>query len=193
MGGLIFTEERRVEIEEKAKEINVFSERYQLIHATYAIEKMFKEELKKYYDGEFAKLRKQLFEAESKEQQDQIFRQVEELKNESNKKVRIIIDYIPQIENDSARVTTTKNNTIMISLPKSMENVRMDDGKIDFDLLKYLRKIMGHEIGHVVLHSKVLHIDGKNENKLSEEEADFFSEQLLDMRKTYTRELANGL
>lgn len=193
MGGLVLTEDRKKQILEKANEINLFSERYQLIHATYAIEKMFKEKLKSYYDEKFAALRAELLNENNVEKQDQIFKKVQELKSESNKKVRIIIEYIPQIENNSARVTTTKNNTIMISLPKSMESARNSDGKIDFEILDCLRKVMGHELGHIVLHSTALQLEGESQCELSEEEADYFSDELLKLRKAYTQELAKGI
>ena len=190
MGGVIMLQKNRQdEIIEKATLVNRASEKYQLIHATFAIEKMFKDKLQVYYANEFEKIRKQLMKETEEEKKRLLYQKIRDLKNESNKKIKIIVDYMPQIKENSARTTKTQNNTFMISLPKSLENIRNDNGEIDFNKLKKLRHLMAHELGHIVLHSGIMGFDEKKEEIAPEEEADFFAEKLIELRRLRNKEI----
>lgn len=182
----------RNRIEDIAKIVNTASEKYQLIHATFAIEKMFKDKMQEHYQKEYEAIRQQLLNEEDEDKREQLYQSANDLQKESNKKIKILIDYLPQIKDNSARITKTHSNTFLIMLPKSMENIRDDDGNIDFKKLAKLRHLMSHELGHIVLHSGVMDFGINKLNDISndlEEEADCFAEHLIMLRKKRNEEI----
>lgn len=190
MGGIILEEHRKDEILAKASEVNAASEKYQLIHATFAIEKLFKDKIQQTYAAEFSAIREELLEASDADKQQELMHRAKKLQKESTQKIRVIVEYLPQIKYGSARITKTENNNFQIILPKEMENIRKTDGTIDFEKLKDLRRLMAHELGHIMLHSGVLDEQNvKDVNDGSDEEADFFAETLIDLRKQRNLEI----
>ena len=119
------------------------------------------------------------------------------LKKVAHRKINILVDYLPQIKDNSARITWIQNNTYMIVLPKSMESIRDADGKIDFKVLSALRKLMAHELGHVVLHAGIFDSpigDSKTYKQieitdLTEQEAEIFAEKLISLRRARNEEI----
>ena len=107
-------------IKSLAAEVNKISEKYQLIHATFAIEKLVEDKLRENVNAEIAQIRKRLALETDKDAQERLFKQVQELRTDVGSKVRIIVEYLPQIEDDSARLTRSSRNTFLIFLPKSM-------------------------------------------------------------------------
>lgn len=181
------------EIHDLAANVNATSEKYQLIHAMFAIEKIFKDVIETRYLDEFNKIRDELKKPGlSEDAKLGLMQQAKELKEDANKKIKILVDYIPQMRENSARITQTQNNTFLIVLPKSMARTRGENGKIDFEMLKKLRKLMAHELGHIVLHSGVLAPYGDGINEGSEEEAELFAEQLITLRRARNSEIYDG-
>lgn len=185
----MLTDKRKTDIENLAININRLSEKYQLIHATFAIEKLFKDKLQEFYSCEFARLREKIRNVTNAEEQEALYKEAEELRSESNKRIKIRIDYIAQMREDSARVTRTPSNNFIIVLPKCMENIRKENGEIDLEMLGRLRKLMAHELGHVVLHSGILDFQKSTNDSDFEEEADYFAEKLLALRKENGKEM----
>lgn len=70
-----------------------------------------------------------------------------------------------------------------------MENPRKEDGKINFDLLQRLRKLMAHELGHIVLHSWILSPCNEGINDGSEEEVECFANNLIGLRRDRNAEI----
>ena len=180
-------------IEEFAILVNKASEKYQLIHATFAIEKLFQEQKSRESQARVIELRNQLKEEDDPERQKQIHREAKELQKGEDKRIRILVNYISQLSESSARITKTPNNTFIISLPKSLENVRNSDGTINFGKMKQLRELMAHELGHVILHTGIFALEGipaciPGEE---EEEAGFFAQRLLELRRERNSEIYN--
>lgn len=176
-------------IKSLAAEVNKISEKYQLIHATFAIEKLVEDKLRENVNTEIAQIRKRLALETDKDAQERLFRQVQELRTDVGSKVRIIVEYLPQIENDSARLTRSSRNTFLIFLPKSMENVRNSCGTIDFERMRRLRKLMAHELGHIVLHTGILCPEENLTDEEKEEQAELFAVTLIELRKQRNEEI----
>lgn len=176
-------------IKNLAAEVNKVSEKYQLIHATFAIEKLIEEKLHQNVNTEIAEIRKQLTIETDKDAQERLFKKVQELKADVGSKVRIIVEYLPQIEDNSARLTRSSRNNFMIFLPKSMENIRKSDGTIDFERMGRLRKLMAHELGHIVLHTGILYPCEDLPDEEKENQAELFAITLIELRKKRNAEI----
>lgn len=182
------TDDRKKEIRELAASIDRFSEKYQLIHPTVAIEKLFKDKMQEEYAVQFEGLRQQILVEKDKEKCEALYKQVAELKEESNKRIRIFIEYSDKVLENSARTTRTPNNVFMIILPKSMATIRNKDEKIDFERLDALRLLMAHELGHIALHSGILNLDAPIDSE-KEQEANYFAKELIALRRIHDDEL----
>lgn len=187
----MLSSELRSQITDIATEINKISESYQLIHATSAIEKLIEQKREQSFIEEMARIREALLTAD-KDTQEELKRQVAELKSEARHQYRIQIQYIPQIREDSARLTRTPSNTLIILLPQSLQNPRNDDGSINFERMRRLRKLMAHELGHIVLHTGVLHNLAPSSAAEKEMQADLFATTLIDLRKARNAEIYSG-
>ena len=173
-------------IEEFAAMVNKTSEKYQLIHATFAIEKLFQEKMSQEFNVKVAELRGQLREESDPERLREIHREAKELQKGEDKRIRILVQYISQLSETSARITQTPSNTFIISLPKSLENVRNIDGTIDFVKMKQLRELMAHELGHIALHTGIFNLGEE------EMEADCFAKRLIELRRERNSEIYNN-
>lgn len=189
---------RVAEIQHLAGRINSTSEKYQLIHAMFAIEKIFRDNSNSHYRDAVSRVWNDLKNPNlSADQKASLMQQARDLREEANKRIRILVDYIPQIKEDSARITQTQHNTFMIVLPKSMECTRGTDNKINFEVLGALRRLMAHELGHIVLHSGLFdsYDEGSKGHReieitdVSEEEAEIFAKVLIDLRRDRNREI----
>lgn len=185
-------------IQEMAVRVNEISEMYQLIHAMFAIEKMYRDNSGSQYRAKVREILDRLSNpALSAEERENLVLEAKNLKENYSKKINILVDYIPQIQENSARITWTQNNTFMIVLPKSMESTRGEDGKINFKVLGALRKLMAHELGHIVLHSGLFDspCDVQSGHKqieisaVSEEEAELFASELISLRRDRNAEI----
>ncbi len=184
---------RQEEIFKKAKELNSISDEYQLIHATFALEKVFNQALKDSYEESFAELRAEIIRETDPEKLTQLSEKFKDLReNRLQKKAKISIVYLDEIKGESAR-TIRSQNAYTIILPGELKRVRNEDGSFNIKELGLLRRLMAHELGHIVLHSDKI----VNENPMGtaafdvmqEEEADYFAEQLIHMRRERNDEL----
>lgn len=185
-------------IRELAAQVNETSEMYQLIHAMFAIEKMYRDNSSNQYKAKVGHILDRLGNpALGAEERENLVREAKNLREIYSKKINILVDYIPQIQENSARITWTQSNTFMIVLPKSMESTRSADGKINFEVLAALRKLMAHELGHIVLHSGLFDspCDVQESHKqieisdASEEEAELFADALISLRRNRNAEI----
>ncbi len=176
-------------IKNLAAEVNKVSEKYQLIHATFAIEKLIEDKLHHNVNAEIAKIRKRLVTETDKDAQERLFKKVQELKTDVGSKVRIIVEYLPQIQDDSARLTRSSRNNFLIFLPKGMENIRNADGTINFERMGRLRKLMAHELGHIVLHTGLLCPCENLSDDEREKQAELFATTLVELRKKRNAEI----
>lgn len=172
-----------------AEEVNVSSEKYQLIHAMFAIEKKHKENQKEKYSEVFGEIRNKLCQPIDECEKEKLKKRVADVRAESSKNAKITVDYLTQIKYGCARtVSKAYDDGFVIMLPKSMECIRDKDGKINFSELKKLRKLMAHELGHVTLHADSLRKGEKMTDK-QEAEADFFADALIELRRLRNEEI----
>ena len=181
------------QIYEKAKWVNSISDEYQLIHATFALEKIFNDEMKATYEKEIIKLREEIANESETDKLAGIFQRAKELKEmQRQKKIKIRLIYLKEIDENSARTTKTKN-TYMILLPEKLKCMRNEDGSMNFEKLRKLRHLIAHELGHIFLHSEsILCEDSVGTRRLegkAEEEADCFAEQLIELQRRRNQEL----
>ena len=192
MAGIVMLDsKRRIEIREKAENIEQESERYQLVHATYACQSLIRETVEDFYKKEYDSVRKKMLERIVKKldvsEQEKEIRELEG----KLKKIGFHVDvvYIDMMSEEEARVVKIEN-AFVIYLPKSLGNKIIDtEGKFNYEIIRKVRKMMAHELGHLVLHTDdLMHINGTQGSKeiINEEkeaEADYFGKELLDLRR----------
>ncbi len=184
----MLSEERKKEIYKKAQLVNEISEKYQLIHATFAVQKIANEIINQTYAQEFKNLRQELSEVNlSKEKQRQMYEKKKMLEVESRRnRINISIQYIEPLKGMNATTTKigTYKNSFIISLPQELEDIRNQDGMFNYEKMKKLRWLMAHELGHILLHSDCIDENGffeKNGNE--EDESDFFAKSVIKLRQ----------
>ena len=183
--------ERKEQIHYLAKKVNVASEKYQLIHATFAIEKLLDDSRKALYIDEFKAIREQIAEAKANSNKETVEFLLNKARGLSSnfQNTKIQVEYLPQIREGCARTYRTSNGVFSISLPESMKDLRDSEGKIDFSKMKELRSLMAHELGHIMLHADFLGPNKKEMTELEESEADYFAEALILLRKERNQEI----
>lgn len=193
MGCLVLlTNERKNEIKENATEVNLASEKYQFIHATFAIEKILEDKIQQNYKDEFDSIRQQIKDTSDSNQLQEILEKAKERQKviAQRTKTRIYVEYISQLKYGNARINKSANNNFHILLPKEMENVRDINNEIDWGKLRDLRKLMAHELGHIDLHSGILdNLNIIDLNQGPDDEADYFADVLINLRKDRNQEI----
>ena len=99
------------------------------------------------------------------------------------------IGYINVSDENVARVTKT-GKVFSIYLAKSLrDKIHKSDGSLDYKVVKKIRELMGHELGHIVLHTKEILAEEGTQGTLNiknadrEDEARLFSSELLTLRR----------
>lgn len=181
--------DRQKYIKGLAENINSISEKYQITHAAFAIEQMLREKKLEQQDKEIKELIKELAQTTDKERTTELIETIKNMRKEYNPNFRIEILYDPFLKGENARLHRTKNDTFRIAIPKCMECIRNPkDNTIDIDGLERLRRVMAHELGHIILHSGIL--DSSNvPSEDCEEEANYFADCLIGLRKIYSAEI----
>lgn len=184
----MLSDERKREIYNQAKKINEVSEKYQLIHACFAIQKIINDYINASFQSKFDELREQLLnENLDSDGMAQILQKKRELELENIKKrINISIRYIDSLVGCNATATRvgTYKNSFIISLPKELEHIRNEDGSFDYSKMKRLRKLMAHELGHIVLHTDCINEDGIiDEDGNKEEESNYFADVVIELRQ----------
>lgn len=171
------------------------SDKYHFIHATYACQLMIKNIVSEYYEEECKKL-SQRIQTESRRGKDISDELYEEYQNflilAKQGRAHIDIDYINTAE-DNARVIKT-DNAFVIAISRSLaEQVTNEDGTFNKNVVEKIRKLMAHELGHLMLHTnELLEIEGTQGSKNitdeeMEEEANYFAEKILEKRNERNR------
>lgn len=189
--------ERKNEIREIARNVSRTSEQFQLIHATYACQMLIKQIVMVDYQKKYDKLSADIvermmnglsYEKERKEKErlDILIKQ---------RSFHIDVAYIESSSEDAARVVKI-NNAFVIHLSKSLVKRIFDkNGDYNYDAIRKVRKLMSHELGHLALHTEeLLQIESTQGSKLindmdKEEEATFFGNELLELRKERNRKI----
>lgn len=184
----MLSEERKKEIYEQAVNVNTVSEEYQLIHACFATQRIINEHINSVYENKFKEIRQQLMSEDiDSDTVDSLLIKKRELEKENRKKrINISIRYIDSLTGFNATTTRvgTYKNTFIISLPKELEQIRDDEGEFDYSKMKSLRRLMAHELGHILLHTEYINEDGiDDEDGNKEEESNYFAEVILNLRQ----------
>lgn len=182
---------RKGEIKKIAQDVSRTSEQFQLIHATYACQMMIKQIVMDDYEQKYDELLECIqekvdkgikFEKEQteKERLDMLIKQ---------RSFHIDVAYIETPLESIARVVKI-DGAFVIYLSKSLvKQIFYPNGSYNYDVIFKIRKLMSHELGHLILHTdELLQIESTQGSKLitdpeKESEADFFGEQLLEFRK----------
>lgn len=185
-----------------AAQVSDVSLDYHFTHAAFAGNKMLEDNFKERHHKEVSLIKKELKVACQKNDTAEIDRLIEREKYLRPPKHRIFVDYIKFDKAYSlravARVVKAKDRFI-ITLPKSLiDGTRGADGsyKPDPGNVQTLRRLMAHELGHIILHTdRLLSIDGiegtrEIVEKELEREADWFAEELMRLRLERNKVLA---
>ena len=87
-------------------------------------------------------------------------------------------------------------NAFVINLSRKLEQrIFNKDGTYNYEVIKKIRKLMAHELGHLILHTnELLNIDGTQGSKdisdeEEEKEADFFGKEIIRLRKLRNKKI----
>lgn len=178
--------QRKRDILEKAKEVSMVSEKFQLSHATYACQTLIKEIVMDSFKKKYDLLSERI---EQKMNQGLNYEKEQEEKNRldfliKQKVFHIDVTYIDTATEDTARVIKIANSFV-INLSKSLaERIFDENGNYNYDVIRKIRKLMAHELGHLILHTEeLLDIESTQGSKLitdedKEEEAILFANEL---------------
>lgn len=190
----------QAEIKQKACEIHDLSLDYHLTHAIFACNKFNEDYLKKNGQDKVNSLKAEIENAMREKDFSKVTALMEQKNTLELVRCRVFVDYIKMDDPDGGRVVKAGDNLI-ISLPETLRDSTMDQtGRFVKDAVHNLRKIMAHEIGHIVLHFReLIKTDGlQGSRELSsdlEEEAALFAAKLLELRdarnKKYLKEVYN--
>lgn len=182
---------KKNEIKQKAKDVTKASEKFQLSHATYACQTLIRdlviESYKSKYDDLSKKIEERILRELDYDEQLEERNRLEMLIKQ--KSFHIDVAYIETTSEDAARVIKL-DNSFVINLSKDLERKIFDkDGNYNYNVIRKIRHLMAHELGHLILHTdELLNIDGTQGSKLinddeKEDEASCFGEQLINLRK----------
>lgn len=182
---------RKQEIKNKAREINNLSEQFQLIHATYATQEYIKNIVKEFYQHKLAELKTRIMEKMEKDlNTDMEFKEKEHLEDLiKHNRFSIDIGYINISDENIARVIKVDNSFTVYLASSLKDSIFKQNGERDYTVIHKIRKLMSHELGHLVLHTKDLLLEDGTQGSLNiqdgtkEEEADLFGGELLELRK----------
>lgn len=182
---------RKKEIREKAEKITHESEKFQLIHATYAARSMIKGMVMEYYKKRFEELSKRIVERikNGLDIENETAEKKELLAKTKQSSFHIDVEYIDTHTEEMARVIKVEN-AFVINLPKSLAlRVFKDDGTYNYEVIQKIRRLMAHELGHLILHTdELLRIESTQGSKMlstdeNEEEARYFADELINLRR----------
>lgn len=187
----MLTEDRKKEIYQQVVQVYSESDKYQLVHALSAIEKIIKYRIIEEGQKELSKIREKLKKETDNDVILNLLKEAERVrKDNAQKTVKITVDYTKHIEEGNARTLKANSNTYRIHLPESMANFIGNDKKVDTIKFNKLRHLMAHELGHILLHSPLFE-EGciMTYNPIMEEEADYFANELIELRKESAKEI----
>jgi len=176
------------DIKAKARKVYDISFNYHLTHAIFGADWLLMDDARNANKKNIEKLKNDLLKA-SREKKSmlvkRIMKKIEECENSLLRKHHILVDYINMDDPGAGRVIKV-NGKLIISLPKKIieDIVEKDTGKLNKDAVNNLRRIMAHELAHIVLHTDHVPGDDLQGAKKLEEldgEAKIFVDELLHL------------
>lgn len=180
--------ERKNKIKSIANHIFKKSKNYFLSHSVMAVEKYIYYKIKKDSNDELQEIANEIKKKRGKltKERKAILEKRKNYILKNSSRFHIFVDYI-DISEDSGRAILVNNKNIEISLSKSL--IEEED---NLDKHKKLRKILAHELGHIMLHRHLLDksTNGtQNINTHNEEiEANLFATTLLELKSKFYKE-----
>lgn len=181
------------DIKQAAKEIDDAASRYHLTHAVFAANVRLRSVFKEYSEKCILELRKKLLIAKQRKDNAEVeylLQQIGELRLP-----RQIFINISDMNEGSGRALRVGNRFI-IYVPRIMaDSTIKTDGTFDAERVRALRRLMAHELGHIILHTNVLLAENseqgtKSMNNDMEREAYLFADELLRLRHERNKKLA---
>jgi len=171
------------DIIQKAREVHTTSFNYHLTHAFLACDKLLEDEARKTGKEARKKLNNELKEAYEKKDDIKVANLLREIKSYKTRKYHLVVDYVDMRDTSAGRVISIEDH-LVITLPKKLaESTRNNKGELQTEAVGKYRKIMGHELGHVILHteplSKIKGSDGTTRLDHLDREANLFADEIL--------------
>jgi hypothetical protein len=190
-------EERKEEIRKIAKKVYDISFDYHLTHAVFGSDGLIvldRKEAGKVTD----ELNKSLQEAARNNNESlmkKLMKKIEIQKSTIRKRYKVFVDYSGAIKDAySGRVIVVDGDKLRITLPEKLtEDIKSIDNVLQKENIEKIRKIMAHELGHIVLHADMIPAKGMiGSNELShlDWEAVVFEEEMLRLFKAKDTEQA---
>jgi hypothetical protein len=185
-------EARMAEIRATAKRVYDISFDYHLTHAVFGSDEFLVEKRITDKQKEIKKVNDELQAAVKVGDQNKVntlMGRIELLKGMLRRKFLIMIEYSSLMRDPEGGRVINNGKELIITLPKMILKGLMDEtGKLQKEPVMKLRKIMAHELGHIVLHTDIITgaqpLDGYREQLKNQEwEADVFGEELLRLYK----------
>lgn len=174
------------DIKTKARQINEKSLNFHLPHAIFAVNAQLHDVFVTDAKARIAQLKDEIHKAQIAQDDKkiaQLYKEIGVLETPH----QVYVQFIDMVE-DGARVTKLENS-LVISLSQRLAEKSMNNkGEYNVAIVQKLRKIIAHELGHIVLHTKdVLNMGGLQgtkdiRGKDKEQEADIFANELLLLR-----------
>ncbi|GMO55861.1 MAG: hypothetical protein Ta2G_15400 [Termitinemataceae bacterium] len=176
------------EVEQKAYEVHEISLKYHLSNIAFAcnmVNRDVYEEMNSIKQTELKRELKTAAKSGNKERIGKLLEQKEMLESIRN---HVVIDYVKMAE-DAGRATVVEGY-IVISLPISLSVALYEtNGNFNVSSAKKIRTIMAHELGHIILHTKLLLGNEGTQGTLDlskdpqrEQEAIWFADMILKLR-----------
>jgi len=180
------TEERKKEIKTRAKNVYDISLNYHLTHAVFGSDGLLIRDRMEAKNEELLKLNKALGAAKREKNtamEAKLMAEAKKLKGELKRKYHILIDYVKLTDDESGRVIKI-DDKLIIELPEKLTSGIMDydTGELQKETTAAVRKIMAHELGHIVLHTEEVpsgDLQGDAKLKHLDDEAKVFATELL--------------
>jgi len=152
-------EERKAEIKARAKKVYDISFSYHLTHAVFGGDKLLITDTMDANKQRITQLKNALLTAAREKNTvlvDELMAKIGMLERTlKSRKHHILIDYVPMKDIDGGRVIKV-DDKLIISLPETLCEDIMIDGKLQREPVEKIRKKMAHELGHIVLHTDQL-------------------------------------
>lgn len=171
-----------------AKEISEIANQFRLAHLTNACDKYLKNYLRELVEEDYNQIHVNYEKEISRNGKDtsEAKRLYEDMVYYNTiSSYRIVVNYSEHIPVGKARVSMYRG-MFEIALPRELQKqIIKDDNEIDINALVKLQEAIAHEIGHLALHTKLIEIgkDSSNIKGEKEAEANYFTEELLELEK----------
>jgi hypothetical protein len=153
-------EKKKRGIKKRAERVYDISLDYHLTHAVFGTDELLMHDLKEAYKDKYGKINKGISTAAQKMNVG-LVKKLEERKRAldlevESKKHHILIRYIEMSDGYGGRVLSHDKKFIILLPNKLKENIKDENYVLKQDVVEELRKKTAHELGHIVLHARLV-------------------------------------